>query len=124
MVKVSVSGNNKNTYNLLNRLKSINVYDILNKYGEQGVSRLKQATPTDTGKTADSWYYKIEKKGDVYNLIFCNSNVKDGVNIAFVIQHGHITTRGTWVEGQDYINPSLSPIFNNIKESIWKEMSE
>ena len=95
----------------------------LTKYGEKGVAALQAATPTRTGLTASSWYYKIEKSGSRITLSFLNSNVNKGVPIAIILQYGHGTNNGGWVQGRDYINPALRPIFDEMVEAIWKEVT-
>lgn len=95
----------------------------LDKYGERGVSALMEATPVDTGKTKYSWYYKIVEENGRLSIQFCNSNVADYVPIAIILQYGHGTGTGGWVEGRDYINPALAPIFNSIAEDAWKEIT-
>ena len=95
----------------------------LTKYGEKGVAALRAATPTRTGLTASSWYYKIEKSGSRITLSFLNSNVNKGVPIAIILQYGHGTNNGGWVQGRDYINPALRPIFDEMVEAIWKEVT-
>ena len=95
----------------------------LTKYGEKGVAALQAATPTRTGVTASSWYYKIEKSGSKITLSFLNSNVNRGVPIAIILQYGHGTNNGGWVQGRDYINPALRPVFDEIAQAIWKEVT-
>ena len=95
----------------------------LTKYGEKGVAALQAATPTRTGRTASSWYYKIEKSGSTITLSFLNSNVNRGVPIAIILQYGHGTNNGGWVQGRDYINPALRPVFDEMAEAIWKEVT-
>lgn len=96
---------------------------VLQKYGELGVEALNSVTPVDTGLTSNSWYYTIEKDGDDLVLTWCNRNVNDGCNIAILLQYGHGTKSGTYVQGLDYINPALKPIFEDIYQSICKEVS-
>lgn len=96
---------------------------MLDKYGKQGVEALAAATPKDTGLTAASWTYDIDVTEDgKYKLSFINLNINDGFPVALLIQYGHATRNGSWVEGRDYINPALQPIFNQIRDSVWKEM--
>lgn len=95
----------------------------LTKYGEKGVAALQAATPTRTGVTANSWYYKIEKSGSTITLSFLNSNVNRGVPIAIILQYGHGTNNGGWVQGRDYINPALRPVFDEMAQAIWKEVT-
>lgn len=97
---------------------------ILEKYGNKGVAELASATPVRTGLTATSWYYRIERSGNTIKLIFLNSNVNKGVQIAVILQMGHGTGTGGWVEGTDYINPAIQPIFDEIVDSAWKEVTK
>lgn len=98
------------------------IFSILSKYGEQGVRALSSATPTNSGETAQSWSYEIVNERDRYEIRFKNSNVNDGVNIAVILQYGHGTRNGGYVEGQDYINPALKPIFSNMANELTKEV--
>lgn len=93
------------------------------KIGEFGVEALEKATPKDTGTTSKSWYYKIEKKKNGFVLTWLNSNVVDGVNVAAIIQYGHATSNGYYVEGVDYINPALKPIIDTLVNKSWKEVT-
>lgn len=94
----------------------------LDRYGRQGVEALRSATPVDTGLTANSWYYEIVKTNNRATIAFYNSNVQRGIPIAIILQYGHGTGTGGWVEGRDYINPAIRPIFDAIAESAWKEV--
>ena len=96
----------------------------LDKYGRAGVSALSSVTPVDSGLTADSWYYKIENKKDSVSINFCNSNIQNGVPIAIILQYCHATGTGGWVEGRDYINPAIQPVFDNIAEKAWREVTK
>ena len=96
----------------------------LDKYGREGVSALSSATPVDTGKTAGSWYYKIENKNGSATISFYNSNIQNGVPIAIILQYGHGTRNGGWVQGGDYINPAIQPLFDKIAENAWKEVTK
>lgn len=95
----------------------------LDKYGREGVAALSSATPVDTGLTASSWYYEVERTKGTAKITFYNSNVHRGINIAIILQYGHGTGTGGWVEGRDYINPAIQPIFNRIAENAWKEVT-
>lgn len=97
---------------------------VLDKYGREGVAALSSATPVKTGKTANSWYYEIERQNGSVSLVFKNSNVNFGVPIAIVLQYGHGTGTGGWVEGKDYINPAIQPIFDEIANAAWKEVTK
>ena len=95
---------------------------VLDKYGRAGVAALSAATPTDTGNTAESWYYEIEHRNGSVTLSFFNSNVNDGVPIAIILQYGHGTGTGGWVQGRDYINPALRPVFDKLAADAWREV--
>jgi hypothetical protein len=107
----------------LEKMKRSARVSILDKYGKAGVAALMSATPVDTGLTAKSWYYKLEVTKSSAKMMFCNTNVQNGVPIAIILQYGHGTRNGGWVEGRDYINPALQPIFDNIVKEAWKEVS-
>jgi hypothetical protein len=96
----------------------------LDEYGRKGVAALSSATPVDTGQTANSWYYKIERTNTSVSLVFCNSNVQNGVPIAIVLHYGHGTGTGGWVQGRDYINPAIQPIFDEIANNLWREVAK
>lgn len=89
-----------------------------------GVEVLSSATPVNTGLTSQSWYYEIKNQNGVITLNFCNSNINDNVPIAIILQYGHGTNNGGWVEGIDYINPAIQPIFNKIADEAWKEVTK
>ena len=103
--------------------KSVNLAD-LDKYGREGVAALASATPVDTGLTASSWYYDILQKNNSITIRFNNSNIQNGVPIAVIIQYGHGTGTGGWVEGRDYINPAIQPVFDNIVNNLWREVTK
>lgn len=96
----------------------------LDKYGRQGVAALSSATPVDSGLTAKSWYYEIENKNGSATIKFNNSNIQNGVPIAIILQYGHGTRNGGWVEGRDYINPAIQPIFDEIANEAWREVTK
>ena len=106
------------------RLKEAIKIGDLDKYGRKGVAALASATPRDSGLTASSWYYEIENQNGSARIIFKNSNINEGVPIAIVLQYGHGTGTGGWVEGRDYINPAIQPIFDKIAEDAWKEVTK
>jgi len=123
-ITVKQKGNFKKLNNFLE--KSLEKFEIgnLDKYGKQGVEALEQYTPKDTGKTSQSWSYKINRQNNdqIVTLSFHNSNINNGVPIAIILQYGHGTRNGGWVEGIDYINPALRPIFEKIVEEVWEEV--
>lgn len=124
MITFTQKGDFSKLDGFMNRLKGLSKKSDLDKYGQRGVDALSAATPYDTGNTAGSWYYKINREGEVLSLEFCNSNVNKGVPIAIVLQYGHGTGTGGWVEGRDYINPSIQPIFDEILNDLWKEVCQ
>ncbi len=103
--------------------KDIRLVD-LDRYGREGVSALASATPTDTGKTASSWFYEIVRKNGSASIEFHNSNIQNGVPIAIILQYGHGTGTGGWVEGRDYINPAIRPIFDRLANDAWREVTK
>ena len=106
------------------RVKEAAKIDVLDKYGQEGVAALASATPVDSGKTANSWYYEIKRQNGLVSIEFKNANINKGVNIAIILQYGHGTGTGGWVQGRDYINPAIQPIFNKIADDAWKEVTK
>ena len=96
----------------------------LDKYGREGVAALASATPIDSGQTANSWYYEIVNRNGKATITFYNSNIQNGVPIAIILQYGHGTRNGGWVQGRDYINPAIQPIFDKIANNAWKEVTK
>lgn len=96
----------------------------LDKYGREGVAALASATPVNSGKTASSWYYKIEHKNGSASITFYNSNINNGVPIAIILQYGHGTRNGGYVQGRDYINPAIQPLFDRIADEAWREVTK
>lgn len=124
MINIRQKGDFKNLSSFLEKTKEKLNLGLLDKYGHEGVAALQAATPKDTGKTSESWYYKIERKNGSVSLTFHNSNQNKGVPIAIILQYGHATGNGGYVEGVDYINPALRPIFDKIAEEAWKEVKK
>jgi len=106
----------------LEKAKEVIHIGDLDKYGRAGVAALSSATPVDSGLTANSWYYEIKNQNGTASITFLNSNIQNGVPIAIILQYGHGTGTGGWVEGRDYINPAIQPIFDEITEKAWKEV--
>lgn len=127
MIKFKQKGNFKSLNNWFEKAReSINL-GILDKYGRRGVEALSAATPKDTGNTANSWYYEISHENGIATISFLNSSVIDGmsnVSLAILLQYGHATKGGGYVQGIDYINPALKPIFEEIANEAWKEVSK
>lgn len=124
MITFRQKGDFSKTTRFLKRAKTALHLGDLDKYGREGVAALSSVTPVDTGLTASSWYYKIERKNDSVRILFCNSNIQNGVPIAIILQYGHGTGTGGWVEGVDYINPAVRPIFDEIVKSAWREVTK
>lgn len=122
MVSIKQRGSLTKTRSFLNHAKSRAPYEIMRKYGELGVSRLASMTPRDTSETAASWFYKIKITDASAKITFHNDKVIDGVNIAIILQYGHGTRQGGWVEGRDYINPALRPVFDMMARDVWREV--
>lgn len=124
MVKLTAKGDFSKTFKFLEGAKKLaHITTTLEKYGQRGVDALSSATPVDTGKTAGSWYYEIQEAKDEYKIVFGNTNVNKGVPIAIILQYGHGTGNGGYVQGIDYINPALKPIFDELAEKVWKEVT-
>ena len=124
MVSVRHKGNFDKVNRYLVNVKKAVKPKVLERFGEAGVKALASATPVDSGLTASSWYYEIENQNGKYTIRFNNSNVNKHVNIAIILQYGHGTRNGGWVEGRDYINPAIQPIFDKIVEEAWKEVTK
>ena len=116
-------GNFSKATRYMERIKEIFHFGLLDKYGKDGVAALSSATPVDSGNTANSWYYENKNKKGQVRINFLNSNINQGVPIAIILQYGHGTGTGGWVQGRDYINPAIQPVFDRILQDIWKEVT-
>ena len=123
MISFEHKGDFSKTMRFLEKAKNTIKLGTLDKYGQAGVAALSSATPVDSGKTASSWYYEIEHQNGKVIIHFNNSHVVQGVPIAIILQYGHGTGTGGWVEGRDYINPAIRPVFDNIVDNAWKEVT-
>ena len=123
MIKFSQKGDFSKLTSFLEKTKEVVKLGNLDKYGKAGVEALSSATPIESGLTASSWYYKIENKDGKASINFYNSNIQNGVPIAIILQYGHGTGTGGWVEGRDYINPAIQPLFDKIADDAWKEVT-
>ena len=103
-------------------MEHFDVNKILEKYAKEGVSALAAATPVDSGTTANSWSYEIQTNGESATIYWTNTNINKGVSIALILQYGHGTGTGGYVQGRDYINPAIRPIFDKIAEEAWSEV--
>lgn len=121
---ITCSGDLSKTMKFLNHLQHKDYMNVLAEYGKKGVEALRAATPVDTGKTADSWYYEITQDRNQTTISWCNSNVNEGVVIAAILQYGHGTNSGAYIRGTDYINPAMRVIFDALADECWKEVTK
>lgn len=124
MISFRQKGDFSKLTRFLERAKDAVHIGDLDKFGREGVAALASATPIDSGQTANSWYYEIENKKGSASITFNNSNIQNGVPIAIILQYGHGTRNGGWVQGRDYINPAIQPIFDKIANDAWKEVTK
>lgn len=124
MIRFRQKGDFSKTTKFLERTKKRDYLRILDKYGRAGVAALASATPVDSGLTANSWSYEITYNNGRTTISFLNSNIQNGVPIAIILQYGHGTGTGGWVEGRDYINPAIQPIFDQIANDAWEEVTK
>lgn len=124
MIKFRQKGDFSKLTRYLERVKEAVRLGALDKYGREGVAALSSATPVDSGLTASSWFYEIEHGNGTAKINFCNSHFNKGVPIAIILQYGHGTGTGGWVEGRDYINPAMRPVFDKIANDAWREVTK
>ena len=124
LIKISHKGSFNNFEKFCNKVLKRDYLNILSEYAERGVQALKEATPSETGKTADSWGFEIESQFGITTVYFTNNNIVDGVNVAILLIYGHGTKNGGYVEGIDFVTPALRPIFKDLADSMWKEVTE
>lgn len=103
-------------------MKEEEIFSTLDRYGRIGVYALSDATPVDSGITANSWTYEVIKTRKKYEIVWRNENINSGIPIAILIQYGHATRDGGWVEGRDYINPTIQPLFDKIANEVWERV--
>ena len=120
MITFESSGSFVNVDRFLERMAKEEILSALNQYAELGVSALASATPSKSGATADAWSCEVTSKRNNYTITWSNSNMNDGVNVAVILQYGHGTGTGGYVQGRDYINPAIQPIFDKIADEVWK----
>lgn len=123
MLTIRAEGDFSKTMSFLEKVKNIVGNGIFDKYGKMGVTALRSATPKDTGRTANAWRYEVKKEPGSVTIDWLNDNVNDGVLIAVILQYGHGTGTGGYVQGTDYINPAMKPIFDQIADDLWKEVT-
>ena len=124
MISFRQKGDFSNLSRFLEKAKEAVKVGDLDKYGREGVAALASATPIDSGLTANSWSYEIVRENGSVSIVFNNSNIQNGVPIAVILQYGHGTGTGGWVQGRDYINPAIRPIFDKIAENAWREVTK
>ncbi len=124
MIYFEQKGDFSNTKRFMERLKETVKCSNLDAYGKKGVAALSAATPVDTGLTANSWKYEITHDKESATISFTNTNIQNGVPIAVILQYGHATRNGGWVQGRDYINPAIQPIFDEIAKDAWREVTK
>lgn len=122
MITFRQKGDFKKLSGYLERVKEVVKLGKLDRYGQEGVSALSAATPVESGETASSWGYRIDRENGSVRIIFTNSNIHNGVPIAIILQYGHGTGTGGYVEGRDYINPAIRPVFDRIAKEAWEEV--
>lgn len=123
MISFTQKGSFKNTERYLSKLQKAELFAVLNKYGTLGVNVLSNATPTESGLTAASWSYTVEQRPGYYSIRWHNSHIEDGVPIAVILQYGHGTGTGGYVAGRDYINPAVRPLFEEMANKAWEEVT-
>ena len=124
MITFTTSGNFNKTDNFLKRMSKSDQMSLLNRFGQAGVDALSINTPVDTGETAQSWSYTITRTAESYRIDWVNLNVQNGIPIAILIQYGHGTRTGGYVQAIDYINPAIRPIFESLADEIWGEVTK
>jgi len=122
-ISFSSRGSFKKTERFLTTMRKKDIFKSLDQFGRQGVAALASATPVDSGLSAESWRYEVIKQRSSYSLRWLNSHVVNGTPVVIWIQYGHGTGTGGWVEGRDFINPAIQPIFDKIADSVWKEVT-
>lgn len=123
MITFTVSGDYKKTYSFLAGVRRINIKTILDANGKRGVTALSRATPVSSGLVAHSWTYSVTVKNGSYELVWNNTDIENGYPVAIMIQYGHGTGTGGYIQGQDYINPAIRPIFDDIANKVWKAVT-
>lgn len=124
MIRCTVKGDFKQTRNFLDRIRKTNFQSLLEKYAEEGVEALRNATPVRTGLTAASWDYEIIEEPGKISIYWTNSNVQEHVQVAVILDYGHATGQGGYVRGRYYISPAITPIFDKIADAAWKEVTK
>lgn len=124
MITFGQKGDFSKTLKYFGKLRKAIQINGLDKYGRKGVAALASATPVDSGETANSWYYEIHRSKETVSIEFYNSHINKGVPIAIILQYGHGTGTGGWVQGRDYINPAVQPVFDQLADHAWREVTK
>jgi hypothetical protein len=124
MIYAKTSQSGKKTEDALQKMASGEPFKGLDHYGSRGVDALASATPIDTGFTAESWGFQTNYKGHKYSLSWFNTHNEDGVNVAVILQYGHATGTGGWVQGEDYVNPAIQPVMTAAINDAWKKVTD
>lgn len=123
MISAEVSGSFNKTESFLRAMSKLDIMEILRLYGAAGAQALADATPVESGLAASSWGFEVTRKGSLYTISWTNSDVESGFPVAIMLQYGYATGTGGYVQGQDYINPALRPIFDEIADKVWKAVT-
>ena len=123
MIKFTAKGDFKKTSDFLKAMKERKQYKVLEKYAQKGVDALREATPKRTGLTSESWSYEIKQDSKSFTISWLNTNFHEGVPIALILQFGHGLKQGGYIKGRDYINPAMQPIFDELADMVWKEVT-
>lgn len=123
MIVFESKGDFKRTGNFLKRLLKLDIYKVLDRYGREGVAALSSATPADSGLASTSWDYKTEVNRKSASITWLNHDIENGFPVAVMLQYGYGTGTGGYVQGRDYINPAIKPVFDKIANSVWREVT-
>lgn len=123
MITITTTGSFKNTQAFLDHVHSLNIQSILASCGQMGISALSSATPKETGLAAQSWGFEVSKSGGMYELAWTNTDTENGFPVVIMLQMGHGTGTGGYVQGRDFINPAMKPVFDKIADIVWKAVT-
>lgn len=123
MISVTSSGSFKNLESFLRKTKKLDIMAILRKHGAEGVAALSRATPANSGLAAHSWDFKVSKTKTGCEIVWTNHDIENGFPVVIMLQYGYATGTGGYVEGVDFINPAIRPIFDKIADEVWKAVT-
>ena len=123
MISITSRGDFRRTIKSLQRMTEADIFASLESYGQRGVNALAAATPKDSGQAASSWDFYVKRSKTSWSIVWTNSNVENGYPVVIGLQYGHGTGTGGWVQGQDFINPAIRPIFDQISQDVWKAVT-